>query len=72
MSCIYDNVFINNCSQLYQFVKDSSNYELKLYYKINRKYILQPSNTKYINMDKNTTDNLIRYIKLYKSLPTNI
>ena len=73
------NVFIGNCSQLYQFIKKNSTntYELILYYKFNNRYEkkdipsnLPGANIDIKNMSKNTADKLILYIKLYKSLPT--
>lgn len=72
MPCIYSNVYIGNCRQLYKFIRNNNlSYSLKVYYKVNGHYYLQPTPEKYKTMSQSYTNKLIQEIKLNQSFPPN-
>jgi hypothetical protein len=72
MSCVYSNVYIGNCRQLYKFIRNNNlTYSLKIYYKVGGHYFLQPTPTHYKNITKTQTDKLIMDIRLSHTLPAN-
>ena len=73
MPCIYSNVSINNCTQIYQFIQNTAtNYTLKVFYRNNNtgRYMLQKNLTRIYNpTTKANIDNIIFNIQTTKSLP---
>ena len=73
MPCIYSIVSINNCTQLYKFIQNTTtNYTLKVYYKNNNtgRYVLQKNLSKNINPTTTANiDSIINSIRLNKTLP---